>query len=385
MSVLKKLKEKLPTDSPLLKEPRKGPLWKGPEVDGITYSLLSRFLVCRERFRCLVVEGLRPAEEFNHRLEFGSMWHVCEEAHSRPVDWKPHLRNYVAHLCRQYPMQREQIDHWYRVCLALFPVYVEHWSKHPDVTERTPLLQEQVFNVPYKLPSGRVVRLRGKWDSVDLIGSGKDAGIYIQENKTKSQINERQVQRQLRFDLQTLMYLIALEEDAPDPGESLHELRKSRGYDAPIRGVRYNVIRRSSHKTPESMMKKVFEDRESGRIGEWFARWKVEITPADITRFRNQCLNPILEQLCDWWEWITKAKDPFSPNDGCETPKDKSVHSSIHWTHPFGVYNILDEGGSTDLDNYLETGSELGLTRADNLFPELTNADSDETTRNDRK
>lgn len=393
MSVLKKLKEKLPTDSPLLKEPRKGPLWKGPEVDGITYSLLSRFLVCRERFRCLVVEGLRPAEEFNHRLEFGSMWHVCEESlaagqspTNRVDQWTP-LVNYVRELCRKYPLQREQIYHWYQVCLALFPVYVEHWSKHPDVTERTPLLQEQVFDVPYKLPSGRIVRLRGKWDSVDLIGKGKEAGIYLQENKTKSQIDGAKITRQLNYDLQTMMYLVALsvwktkwQNGEIGSGKGVLQLK-----DLPLKGVRYNVIRRSSHKTPESMMKKVFEDRESGRIGEWFARWKVEITPADITRFRNQCLNPILEQLCDWWEWITKAKDPFSPNDGCETPKDKSVHSSIHWTHPFGVYNILDEGGSTDLDNYLETGSELGLTRADNLFPELTNADSDETTRNDRK
>ena len=33
------------------KEINTGPAWKGPEVDGITQSLLSKFLVCRERFR----------------------------------------------------------------------------------------------------------------------------------------------------------------------------------------------------------------------------------------------------------------------------------------------------------------------------------------------
>ena len=68
------------------------------------------------------------------------------------------------------------------------------------------MLQEQVCDVPYNLPSGRVVRLRGKFDSVDLI----DGGIYLQENKTKGDIDKIQVERQLSFDLQTLMYSVAL-------------------------------------------------------------------------------------------------------------------------------------------------------------------------------
>ncbi len=33
------------------------PVWKGPEVDGVTQSLLSRYLTCKERFRLLVIEG----------------------------------------------------------------------------------------------------------------------------------------------------------------------------------------------------------------------------------------------------------------------------------------------------------------------------------------
>ncbi len=62
-----------------------GPLWKGPEVDGITFSLLSRFIACPERFRILVTEGLQPHDEFNHRIEYGNMWHTCEEAALRVI------------------------------------------------------------------------------------------------------------------------------------------------------------------------------------------------------------------------------------------------------------------------------------------------------------
>ena len=76
----------LPTGTPVRVLPKKlatvanvnaDPLWEGPAGTGpnggITFSLLSRFLVCRERFRVHAVLGLRPADDFNHRLEFGSM------------------------------------------------------------------------------------------------------------------------------------------------------------------------------------------------------------------------------------------------------------------------------------------------------------------------
>jgi hypothetical protein len=38
---------------------------------------------------------------------------------------------------------------------------------------------------------------------------------------------------------------------------------------------------------------------------------------------------------------------------------------------PYGVYSPLLDGGSTDLDEHLLTGSEVGLRRVDKLFKEL--------------
>jgi hypothetical protein len=338
------------------KKPRVGPLWKGPESDdpvngGITFSNLSRFLCCRERFRVLMVEGLKPKDEFKATIEYGQMWHACEEALAGKKPWEAALKEYCTKLALKYPMSRADIDHWGGMCLKQFPLYVKHWAAHPDVKDRTPLMQEEVFNVRYTLPSGRVVRLRGKFDSVDLIGKGKEAGVYIQENKTKSQIDDRKIKRQLSFDLQTMIYIVALSTKHGEMGWAAK---------GPISGVRYNVVRRSSHKSVESFEKKITEDMADGRVSEWFARWKVEITPADVKKFRRECFDNNLEQLCDWWEWISSEaglKDPFA--------------NSIHWRHPFGVYNVLDEGGSSDLDEYLETGSVLGLKRVDELFPEL--------------
>lgn len=350
-----------------------GPVWKGPEEDGVTYSLLSRFLVCRERFRALVVDGMKPAPRFHAALDYGSMWHVCEEFHAEGQAWEGALETCCRDLCRQHPMQREEINHWYSICKAQFPLYVKHWSKHPDVKNRVPLAQEHEFNVPYRLPSGRTVRLRGKIDALDLIKTGEGPGVWIQENKSKSSIDQEKIGRQLTFDLQTMIYMIAARHEHDRMGWAAK---------GPLMGVRYNVIRRSAHKSVESYLKKITEDREDGRIGEWFSRWMVRIHDHDVKRFRRECLDPILEQLCDWWSWIKASPtDPFDNSyedengvqlNGCETEGDRPVYGYVHWRHPFGVYNVLDEGGSSDLDHYVDSGSTVGLERVENLFPELS-------------
>jgi hypothetical protein len=367
------------------------PLWAGPcdsgPQGGITFSLLSRFISCRERFRIAVIEGLQPVDAFNHRLAFGSMWHVCEEALAKEVRVGDRrcdndgitaaLTSFASDLCRLYPMSQEQVDHWYNVVKVTFPLYVEYWAKHPDMIARRPLLSEQSFSVPYRLPSNRIVRLRGKWDSVGLVGEGKGARVILQENKTKGDVREAQLRRQLRFDLQTLLYAVALHQYQSD---SFWQRSNKSWRKIPIGGVRYNVVRRPlsggkgsivRHKptksNPEGESKEAFFLRLRDIIAEspqdYFMRWDVGITPSDILRFRRECLDPILEQLCDWWEAMQDCDGNYF--------RPPTPHGYVHWRHPFGVFDALNEGGSSDLDEYLETGSTVGLERASTLFPEL--------------
>lgn len=341
-------------------------LWKGPEVDGITQSMLSRFLVCRERFRVKYVLGLEPVKTFNHRIEYGNLWHVCEEAFAKREDWEVELGKYGLRLTRKYPLQQDDVQKWYMVCLKQFPVYVEYWKKHQDVQDRTPIFQEQVFDVPYRLPSGRTVRLRGKWDSVDLIGKGKTAGIYLQENKTTSDVDDSSIRRRMSFDLQTMLYLIALahiEEIGSMPGR--------------LKGVRFNVIRRplsggkgsiKQHQPTKSNPKgeslEDYYERLATYIREepetYFFRWKVEISPSDVQRFKERFLNPILENLCEWYAMVSFDKNPWG-----------EPQTGLHWQHPFGIFNAMNEGGSTEYDEYLANGSEVGLRQTGELFPEL--------------
>lgn len=356
--------------SSMPKPPSNKPVWQGPEKDGITQSLLSRFLVCRERFRLLVIKGLKPTDTFSQRLEYGNLWHVCEE--NITGDWRKSCKDYSQQLCKRYKFQQEQVVHWYNVCMTQFLIYLDYWAKHNDVKSREVLFAEEKFAVPYNLPSGRVVTLRGKFDSVDIIGKGKDRAVYLQENKSKGDVDELAMRRQLMFDLQTFLYLVALRDSKLTADTKL-----------PIAGVRYNVIRRPlaggkhSIRPHAATSKKPAETNEEfyARLGgliteepaHYFMRWKCEITQADYLRFERRFLIPILEQLCDWWEYMQVCDgEPW-----LDSERILSIPDHTHFQSPYGIYNVLLEGGSTELDEYMNTGSETGLHRTTNLFPEL--------------
>src|ERR1700734_1598999 len=143
-----------------VKPPRTGPLWEGPSGagpnGGVTQSMLSKFLVCRERFRVHYVMGLQQARGWSHLTGYGSMWHKCEEAFAAgKTDVGEALHAHCQEEKAKYPMDRERIDEWAVVCVMQFPKYAEYWSRCAEVAARTPLMQEHVFDVPYRLLSGR--------------------------------------------------------------------------------------------------------------------------------------------------------------------------------------------------------------------------------------
>lgn len=376
-------------------------LWRGPLDDGITQSMLNRFLCCRERFRLYVVEGLK-VEGFNHRLEYGNMWHLCEEqlagtniasnvlgVKPHPAEWEPKLKQYAVELTKQYPQNGPEIEKWWNVCRRQFPIYVDYWRKHPDVKNAKPLYAESVFDVRYKLPSGRVIRLRGKLDKGDIVTEGKVASIFIQENKSKSEIDADKTVRELPLNLQTGIYLTALAEVMKDKTNPLYKV----GFESlKIGGVRYNEIRRPLSGWGEGNIKQrkgvgkakkgaetleEFYDRLGQLIADdpakFFIRVKMKVTLSELEKFQQRVLNPILEQLCDWWESI--KDDPFNPWESqmshVRSGKTGKGPNHLHYVYPYGIFNVVAEGGSSPYDDYILRGDLGCLTRTESLFREL--------------
>jgi PD-(D/E)XK nuclease superfamily len=369
------------------------PLWQGPcgagPLGGVTQSMLVRFLSCRERFRLRYVLGLEPHDKWNKSTGYGNIWHVCEEALASGQSitipnglglnnyWEVALRSHTIIQMGIYPLQRQEIDKWFNVCCVQFPEYVKYWSQHPDVLNRTPLMQEQVFDMPYSLPSGRTVRLRGKFDSVDLI----DGGIYLQENKTKGDVDKLQIERQLKFDLQTMMYTVALLE-----GIKLH----IKGHDVglpeeavswpSVFGIRYNVVKRDcpikqhegrmlkagwkEGETTKHWMERLRDEYYGANPSDYFFRVRAEVSAKDVQVFRETCLDPLLETLCWWYDQVTDMMYRDEARKLKEPP--------MNYRTPFGIWSSLEEGGSTEYDAFLESKSETGLRRTETLFTELT-------------
>lgn len=362
------------------------PLWRGPcgagPLGGITQSMIVRFLSCRERFRLRYICGLEPHDKWTPSLGYGNMWHACEEGHAKDGNWQQKAITHFNEQLRLYPLQREEIVKWFNVCCVQFPEYVKFWSTHPDVLNRTPLMQEQVFDVPYSLPSGRTIRLRGKFDSVDLITdevTGPIGGIYLQENKTKGDVDRSRIERQLKFDLQTMMYLIALKLEQNKQYFDCGLIGTPVSLLADIKGVRYNVVKRDcpikqhvgrqlkagwkEGETTEHWMERLRTEYYGAEPQEYFLRIRSEVSARDIEVFRETCLDPLLETICWWYDSITGV--PYTMTS------DHLVIRSMNYRTPFGVYSALEEGGATEYDAYMETGSEMGLVRTEKLFTEL--------------
>lgn len=354
----------------------KEPLWKGPYKEGVSFSLLSDFLVCRERFRLHVIEGFREKESFDHKLYYGSFFHACEEARHLGKNWKDALRNIHRKMVTRYPDDHAEINKWIEICKRQYPHYVTHYTKDMGKVKFIP---EKIFMVPYILPSGRVIILRGM---IDGIYTKKDGTVVIQENKTKGYIDWPAIESTIFWNLQAMIYFLMSREmiaqnlsltasskkRIPYPG--LPEKRPTR--------ILYNVIKRplSDHysikkKKGESVSQ--FYDRLEGLIAEnpndYFMRKEIPIHKFQLDAFLRKMLHPILESLCDWWDHI--SQDPFNPWDIPGQPANKRPVSGIHYQTPWGMFNSLFGGFRGDYYDYYTTGSERSLEEVGTLFPEL--------------
>lgn len=360
------------------------PLWDLYR-DGITFSLLSKFIICRHRFWIRTVLGLREDLGFNHRIEYGSLFHAGLEEHARLKSSIPDfekrvskammgIANFAKSLIAKHPESHAEIKKWEWFACGQFELYMKHW--HKTDTDRKYIAQEQVFRVPTKLPSGRVVDIRGKYDEIFEVGGSKTsrakgtvkAGTpWLQENKTKGDIDEEGITSSLQSDLQTMMYLHTLD------GSDLIQGRR-------CLNILYNVISRPlgqkwSPRQKKTESEKDFQwrvlDQMEAEPDKFFKRWNVQLAYSDLENFRHRVLFPLLEQVCDWWESI--QSNPLDPWSTDRSRNRGVVPNPHHYQRPFGVYDSLAQGYRGDYFPFVISNGKdrKGLIRLESAFPEL--------------
>lgn len=379
-----------------------GPVWKGPEEDGVTQSLLNKFIVCKERFRVRVVEGLVIEDKFSKSLGFGNMFHLCEETYNNGEDWEKALRKHTKETCEKYKNDQKEVVKWYEICRRQFPHYLDYWKSQRKKSKTESVSQEYVFRIPYELnDSGKIVWLRGKFDGTEYERINRKKVLFLKENKTSSEVDEQEITARMFLDQQTMFYLVALRQlkfilhskdhdfppvlvkdlikDIKDNQPELFEALKH-----PIHGVNFNMVRRPlsggkhsirqkkpSKKNPKGQTLEEFYDELGDLIGEnkdfFFLQLECEVEDQEISWYESHCLQPMLEDLCEWWDWLNEG-DPFNPW--------LNGSSWRHYVTPFGIYNRVAQNKINGIDYYIKDGGRSGLSRDENLFSELTD-DSD--------
>lgn len=305
--------------------------------DGLSYSMLSKFANCRERFRIASVELYRPAD-LREAMEFGTIFHKALELHAMNKS----AMQINSALIKKY--KNTSVD---PLLIRIASVIVPHYLSYYKTEKYRYVAQEEVFDIPYiSTTNGRTIRLRGRFDEV----FERDGTLWLQENKTKSKIQDDLIAKTLPYDLQTMLYCYAL-----------RTIKKRT-----VGGVLYNVIRKPGLVQGASS-DTAYLTRISEAIakdpGHYFKRFENELSNNSIDNFNRTTLFPLIESAVVWWESI--KKNPFNPwvdENGNPNPH--------HYMRPFGVYDPMAYGEG-DFFEYIVTGVPIGLVKKDTCFPEL--------------
>lgn len=341
------------------------PAWRLEK--GLSYTLISKFCNCRERFRLYSVLGMREKQSGSRQetMDWGSYFHKMLELHAKKPERS--ADSIIRSASRSISLSKEARDKANLMFRAYLWWYTESKYTYYDA--------EIEFRIPYILPNGRKIYLVGKTD--ELLWNPREKvqrSLWVQENKTMEKIQETKIEANVIHDLQSMMYVVCM-----------GLLTKK-----PITGIVYNVIRQPTQvpsrvdmnkaelekwkqKHPKSTAKtrqetwpecldRIDADIEK-RPGHYFKRWEIPLTQAYIDEWRRTTFDPLLTQICMWWDSV--KHDPFSP-----WTLENGERNPHHFQRPFGVFDPMTLGKG-DYFDYITRGLTVDVTVGNPPFEEL--------------
>ncbi len=265
------------------------------EKDGLTQSLLSMFLMCRQKAK-FYLEGWN-SKWMSDALMFGSLCHgmleyayldiVAKKLKGTPSERQ--VRKYGNMVEKQWLAENPkmntrtlvQLDVSLALLEKILPRYFDFWSN--DFKKiRWQALEEQ-FNVVASPGSGLAIRVRGKQDGRFVLRNE----LWLLETKTKSLVKEADLLDTLSLDLQVNIYLWA----------TYRKFKK-----VPT-GMLYNIIRKTSLRMAKAepipkFARRVAEDMDD-RPEFYFIRLEIAISKEDILAFEKGFFG-LLNDFVNW-------------------------------------------------------------------------------------
>lgn len=334
------------TPLPLVKEADPlGRIWR-METHGISQSMIALFALCPQKAHYSLIEGYKKDGTYDKALDFGSFFHDCLDAvYTCQKDKTPKVnvkaivnKKYVEAKKRMQSAgvdikQLQEFEISYGMCVSLLDRYFDKWKLQDKQLQWLDL--EKVFSFPYKLRDGTVIQIRGKFDGVFRNDKGK---LWLFETKTKSTIYNNTVMETIGYNLQVMVYMMAMKYlYGETPAGVLYNLVKRPGQQ--YKGT-YNRKPESIPEYVERVDKDIIEKPD-----EYFQRYMVYIRWEEIEEYKNMDLDYMLQRF---YEWQQGGYSNFRNSAACSM-----------WNRPCEYLPICS------------TGNKTLYSRKLTMFPEL--------------
>lgn len=297
-------------------------IWKGPFVEGIRQSSLSKFEDCTARF-LLMIKGHRFPKRYDKKIFCGDLWHTAMDGSHETR--KERMRQVFEAALADSPRKKNEIIEHAKLMNGFYDIFWKHF--HPD---RFKPAHTTEYNFRVQPLTDCPVFIKGTMDGITLPGTEG----YIREWKVRGTLNDYEADR-LGFSFQTGIYHSCFRRIFGHKAEGTQYCKIQR----PM-GNR-NAPRKKKTETKEEFYERLFKQAREN-IDDFYKITPRPITDAEIDTFENDYLRPALNYLGWWWYCL------------CMNRLDLAFHRRIPW----GLYSRLRHWESDDYDaHYL--GGEL--------------------------
>jgi hypothetical protein len=336
--------------------------WYDPTKHGITQSLLSTWLMCREHCRLAYIEGWQPVK-MGIGLHYGGGMHYCLErlykaiadgesktsiAHGAYLEWTQQFtaswiqQRRVSSYARVPTTMKKQAEFIQGLMNTTIPRYIERINQTDSLYgdfKRNWIDVEHRFQVAYSVPTSWVV-LTGMIDGIFRVRNKK---LWLLETKNLAFIDEGAEQETLPVRLQNMFYLVAATKMYPDEE---------------FAGVLQNITRRpllrqGSDESDSDYFHRVDEDMKK-RPDWYFLRFEVQISKEEVKEWEERQLQPMLDDFLRWFEDVKKYRKHG------ETQYDYMVKEGYHYMNDQA---LVTKYGQSPFLHAITRGDFSGLIR----------------------
>jgi len=264
---------------------KKKPFWN--ILDGVTQSMLTSYLSCRQKAHWSYKRGL-DTEKTSNAILFGTHFHEIADQVYR---WKrkgKKVGNYTS-LIESYMRQYKKDDMGKKMwssdditqhiinegfLKSIIPKYFKKYEKK-DANKKWLALEEE-YDTHW-----RGVRIRGKYDRV---ARHKDGTVWLYDSKTKYRIDP-DIQNRLGFDFQMFMYMVSW------------WVQKK---EMPV-GFVYDIVQRPNLRLKKTESVKQFITRVDKAVDDsYFYRITMSFTPEEIKQWAKKQFTPVIDEFHAW-------------------------------------------------------------------------------------